>query len=119
MTSVVESNGVSNDVLEVDSARGTLKSPRAAALNDGMLAASAKLYPGQHVRIPLRFESVRRPEDSHRSAIKGVDEDLFAGFQVHTAWSVPNPSQVECHRSYVLARHPRPRQQASSLLTLG
>jgi hypothetical protein len=44
MASVVEGNGVSNDVLEVDSARGTLKSPRAAALNDGMLAASAKLH---------------------------------------------------------------------------
>jgi hypothetical protein len=43
MTSVVESNRVTNDVLEVDSARGTLKSPRAAALNDGMLAASVKL----------------------------------------------------------------------------
>jgi hypothetical protein len=33
MTSVVESNGVSNDVFEVDSAGGTLKSPRAAALS--------------------------------------------------------------------------------------
>jgi hypothetical protein len=69
MASVVERNGVSNDVLEVDSARGTLKSPRAAALNDGMLAASAKLYPARHVRIPLRFESVRGREGSHGSAI--------------------------------------------------
>ena len=79
MTSVVEGNGVSNDVLEVDSAPGTLKSLRAAALNDGMLAASAKLYPGEHVRIPLRFESVRCREGSHRSAIKAADDNLFAG----------------------------------------
>lgn len=57
----------------VDSARGTLKSPRAVALNDGMLAASAKLYPGQHVRLLLRFESVRRREGSHWSAIKAAD----------------------------------------------
>jgi hypothetical protein len=88
MTSVDKSNGVSNDVLEVDSAPGTLKSPSAAALNDGMLAASAKLYPGRHVRIPLRFESVRRREGSHGSAIEASEEDLFTGFQVHTAWGV-------------------------------
>jgi hypothetical protein len=47
-----------------------------------MLATSAKLYAGQHVRIPLRFESVRRREGSHRSATKAADENLFAGFQV-------------------------------------
>ena len=37
MASVDEGNGVSNDVLEVDSTLGTLKPSRAAALNDRML----------------------------------------------------------------------------------
>jgi hypothetical protein len=80
MASVDEGNWVSNDVLEIDSALGTLKSRSAAALNDGMLAASAKLHPAKHVRIPLRLESVRRREDSHGPAIKTADENLFAGF---------------------------------------
>jgi hypothetical protein len=64
MASVDEGTGV-DDVLEIESATGTLKSPSAAALRDGMLAASVKLYPGQYVRIPLRFEFVRRREGSH------------------------------------------------------
>ena len=68
MASVDVGNGVSNDVLDVDSALGTLKSPSAAALNDAMLAASVNLYPGRHVRIPLRFEFVRRLEGSRGSA---------------------------------------------------
>jgi hypothetical protein len=59
MTSVDKSNGVSNDVLEVDSAPGTLESPSAAALNDGMLTASANLYPSRHVR-PRRRSSGKR-----------------------------------------------------------
>jgi hypothetical protein len=84
MASVDEGTGV-DDVLEIESATGTLKSPSAAALSDGMLAASVKLYPGQYVRIPLRFEFVRRREGSHRSAIKAADDNLFAAFQVHTA----------------------------------
>jgi hypothetical protein len=79
MAAVDEGNGVSNDVLEIDSPPGTLKSLSAAALNDGMLAASAKLHPAKHVRIPLRLESVRRREDSHGPPIKAADENHFAG----------------------------------------
>jgi hypothetical protein len=87
MASVDEGTGV-DDVLEIESATGTLKSPSAAALSNGMLAASVKLYPGRHVPIPLRFQSVRRREGSHGSAIEASEEDLFTGFQVHTAWGV-------------------------------
>ena len=83
MASVDEASGL-NDVLEVESALGTLKSPSAAALNDGMLAASVNLYPARRVRIPLRFEFVRRREGSLGSAIEAAEENLFAGFQVHT-----------------------------------
>src|SRR5207342_1372260 len=58
MASVDEDAEV-DDVLEIESASRTLKSPSAAAHSDGMLAASANLYPGRRVRIPLRFEFVR------------------------------------------------------------
>jgi len=36
---------VSNDVFEVEAARGSLESTRAAALDDGVLAAPVNLYP--------------------------------------------------------------------------
>jgi hypothetical protein len=72
MASVVEVT-LFDDVLEIESASGTRKSPSAAALNDGMLAASEKLYPGgSRVRIPLRFEFVRCLEGSHGSAVKAA-----------------------------------------------
>jgi hypothetical protein len=105
MTSIDVSNGVSNDVLEVDSAPGTLKSSSAAALNDGMLAASAKLYPARHVRVPLRFESVRRREDALGSAIKAADEDLFAAFQVHTTRSLLGCTDLRVQAALKAARH--------------
>jgi hypothetical protein len=78
MTSVDVGNGVSDDVLDVESARSALKPARAAALDNGMLAASVNLYPARHVRVPLRLEPVRRREDTLGSAIKAADEDLFA-----------------------------------------
>ncbi len=83
MTSVDVGNGVSEDVFKVESARGTRKPAGAAALNKGMLAASAKFDPGRYARIPFQFESVRCREDTQGPAIKPADEDLFAGFKVY------------------------------------
>ena len=47
MAAVDEGNGVSDDVLEIDSTPGTLKSPSAAALNDGMLEIVLAHCPGR------------------------------------------------------------------------
>ena len=85
MTPVDVGDRVSDDVLEVEPALSTLESTRAAALNDGVLAAPVKLYPGRHVWIPLRLEPVRCRERTHGSAVEAADEDLFTAFQVHAA----------------------------------
>jgi hypothetical protein len=69
--------------------------------------------PRQHA--PVRTAPVR----PRTSPAPPVGKDHQASSWNRLSSHGPNRSQVECHRSSVLARHPRPRRQASSLLTLG
>src|SRR5215207_8569814 len=85
MSPVNVGDRVSDDVLEVEPALGTLESTRAAALDDGVLAAPVNFYPGRHVGIPLRLEPVGCRERTHGSAVEAANEDLFAAFEVYAA----------------------------------
>ena len=80
MTAVDVRHRVSDDVLEVEPALSTFESSRAAALNDGVLAAPVNLYPGQHVWIPLGLKPVGCRERTHGSTVEAADEDLFPDF---------------------------------------
>src|SRR5215210_559559 len=75
MTAVDVGYWVSDDVLEVEPALGTFESGRAAALNDGVLAAPVKFYPGRHIWIPLRLEPVGCRERTHGPAVEAANED--------------------------------------------
>src|SRR6266508_4455381 len=96
---------VSNDVFEVEPAFGPFESARAAALNDGVVAAPMKLYPARHVWIPLRRELVRCRERTHGSAIEAADEDLFTTFQIHARRRFLSCDDLRIQAAFEAARH--------------
>src|SRR5215469_3336625 len=95
----------SDDVLEVEPSRGSLKSAGAAAFNYRVVAAPVNLYPGGYVRIKLRLELVGRRESAHRSAVQAAHEDLFAAFQVDPTRRLLRCDDLRVQTAVEAARH--------------
>ena len=76
MTPVLVGNGVSDDVLEINSASGTCEAASSAVGNVRVLAASANL---RAIAIQLGLKLVRCGEGTCGAAVEPPDEELFAG----------------------------------------
>ena len=82
MTPVLVGNGVSDDVLEINSASGTCEAASSAAGSDRVLAASANLLASG---VQLGLELVSRGEGARGAAIEASHEEFLARLEVYAA----------------------------------
>src|SRR5262245_22428270 len=110
MTPVLVGNGVSDDVLEINSASGTCEAEFSAAGNDRVLAASANLCAGGGIRIELRLEPVGGPEGTRAAAVEASHEEFLARLQVHAAGYLPAGQNVRVPTTSQAPRHDNRRK---------